>query len=256
MSKKILLLGGTTEARQIAGFLAQCAHAETTMSLAGRTTSPASFPVPVRTGGFGGVEGLAAHLKEHDIALLLDATHPYAAQMKANAVEAARRTGIPIVRLHRSAWEPVAGDRWTIVQTVAGAIEALGRGKTRNVFLPLGRNELVPFEAAPWHRYLIRSIEPFVPPLDLPDAEYIVARPPYAKAGEVELLQSRAIEVMVVKNSGGTVSYPKILAARELGIEVIVIGRPRIPEAPSGETVAEVIDMVTHQLGLPAKRVA
>jgi precorrin-6A/cobalt-precorrin-6A reductase len=256
MSTKILLLGGTTEARQIADVLANCDETETTMSLAGRTTSPASFPIPVRIGGFGGVEGLAGYLKVQDIALLLDATHPFAAQMKTNAVEAARLAGIPIVRLHRPAWVAAAGDRWTTVENVAGAIEALGRSKARNVFLPLGRNELVPFEAAPWHRYLIRSIEAFVPPLNLPNAEYIVARPPYTRDGEIDLLKTRAIDVMVAKNSGGAISYAKILAARALGIEVIVIDRPRVPDAPSGQTIAEVLAMVTHQLGLRAKRVA
>ncbi|MGE3366415.1 MAG: cobalt-precorrin-6A reductase [Rhizobiaceae bacterium] len=253
---KILLLGGTTEAREIAEVLASCAESEALMSLAGRTSFPAAFPTPVRIGGFGGAEGLASFLRENAFDLLINATHPYADQMWRNAIEAAKLADVPLVAFHRPAWTPVAGDKWTEVDGVAGAIAMLGRRKARNVFLPLGHKELVKFEAVPRHRYLIRAIESFDPPLNLPKASYLKARPPFDKASERELLKSQQIDVMIVKNSGGSASYPKIVAARELGIEVIVIDRPFVPDIDHARSVAEVMRATVHALGLRAKRVA
>jgi precorrin-6A/cobalt-precorrin-6A reductase len=193
------------------------------MSLAGRTTFPAAFPIPVRTGGFGGAEGLASFLRENGFDLIINATHPYATQMWRNAIDAARLADVPLVAFHRPPWTPTTADKWTQVDGVARAITVLGRRKARNVFLPLGHKELIKFEAVPRHRYLIRAIETFDPPLNLPKASYLKARPPFDKASEIELLKKHSIDVMIVKNSGGSASYAKIVAARELGIEVIVI---------------------------------
>lgn len=252
---KILLLGGTTEAREIADVLASYAETDSLMSLAGRTTFPAAFSIPVRIGGFGGVDGLAAFLRDNAFDLLINATHPYATQMWGNAIAAAKKAEVPLVLFHRPAWERTAGDVWTEVDSVADAIAVLGKRRRRNVFLPLGRKELVSFEAVPKHRYLIRAIETFDPPLNLPNATYLKARPPFDKASEIALLKKHAIDVMIVKNSGGSASYAKIIAARELGIEVIVVRRPFVPEMKCARNVADVVRAVVQELDLRAKRV-
>ncbi|BCG79847.1 cobalt-precorrin-6A reductase [Mesorhizobium sp. 113-3-3] len=239
--KKILILGGTTEARQLAGKLV--AEFSVTLSLAGRTESPVAQGVPVRSGGFGGAEGLAAYLRETGTDLLIDATHPYAARISANAAQAARLTGVPILALRRPGWEPVEGDRWTEVDTVASAAHVLGIAP-RRVFLALGRQEVAAFEATPQHHYLIRSVDPVEPKLAVPDASYLLARGPFGEGEERALLENHRIDVVVSKNSGGAATYGKIVAARALGIEVVMVRRPDLPEVPSAETVDELAAIV------------
>jgi precorrin-6A/cobalt-precorrin-6A reductase len=253
MTDRILLLGGTTEARQIAEVLAAYSDCAVTMSLAGRTEKPVTQPVPVRTGGFGGVDGLAAYLHDQRVNLLIDATHPYAARISANAAQAAQQAGVPIVAMRRPAWEAVEGDRWTLVDDAAGAVASLGKRK-RAVFLALGRQDLLPFEAAPQHRYVIRSVDPVDPPLNLPNATYILQRGPFDLTAETKLLRTQRIGAVVAKNSGGSASYGKIAAARKLGVEVVLIQRPPLPDVAAGETVAQVCSMVVHALGLDQKR--
>ncbi|WP_136620203.1 MULTISPECIES: cobalt-precorrin-6A reductase [Mesorhizobium] len=243
MTHRILILGGTTEARQLAGKLA--ARASVTLSLAGRTESPVAQGVPVRTGGFGGADGLAAYLRKEHIDLLIDATHPYAAQISANAAQAARVAGVPILALRRPGWEPVEGDRWTLVDTSGDAAQALGRAP-RRVFLALGRQEVAAFEAAPQHHYLIRSVDPVEPKLAVPDAVYLLARGPFHEAEERALLEKHRIDVVVSKNSGGAATYGKIAAARVLGIEVVMVRRPALPDVASAETVEQLAAMVDH----------
>ncbi|MER9710270.1 cobalt-precorrin-6A reductase [Mesorhizobium sp. M0174] len=247
MTHRILILGGTTEARQLAGKLAARADISVMLSLAGRTENPAAQGVPVRVGGFGGAGGLAAYLRQNKIDLLIDATHPYAAQISANAAEAARMTGVPIVALRRPGWEAVEGDRWTLVDTVASAVTALG-SVPRRVFLALGRQEVAAFEAAPRHHYLVRSVDPVEPRLAVPDAAYLLARGPFHEVDERALLESRGIEVVVSKNSGGEATYGKIAAARALGVEVIMIRRPALPDVTSAETIESLAAMVDHFL--------
>jgi len=249
--KKILILGGTTEARQLAGKLA--VRASVTLSLAGRTESPVAQGVPVRSGGFGGAEGLAAYLKETSTKLLVDATHPYAARISANAAQAARATGVPIFALRRPGWEPMQGDRWTEVDSVTDAVHALGPSP-RRVFLALGRQEVAAFEAAPQHHYLVRSVDPVEPKLAVPDAEYLLARGPFREADERTLLIDQRIEVVVSKNSGGIATYGKIAAARSLGLDVVMVRRPNLPEVPSAETVDALAEMVAHFLEPDAER--
>ncbi|UVK45962.1 cobalt-precorrin-6A reductase [Mesorhizobium sp. AR07] len=244
--KKILILGGTTEARQLAGQLA--ARASVVLSLAGRTESPVAQGVPVRTGGFGGADGLAAYLREMRIDLLIDATHPYAAQISANAAQAAHTTGTPILALRRPGWQPVEGDRWTQVDTVGDAAQALGSAP-RRVFLALGRQEVTAFEAAPQHHYLIRSVDAVEPKLAVPDASYLLARGPFREAEERALLEKHRIDAVVSKNSGGEATYGKIAAARALGIEVVMVGRPALPDVASAETV-EALAAIVNQFGV------
>jgi len=243
--KNVLILGGTIEARHLAGKLV--AIAEVTLSLAGRTESPVAQGVPVRIGGFGGVSGLATWLAENDIDLLVDATHPYAARISANAVEAARLAGVPAIALRRPAWERMPGDRWTPVDTAAEAVAALGRSP-RKIFLALGRQELAPFEAAPQHSYLIRSVDPVEPPLAVPYADYILARGPFSEAGDRALLEKHGIDAIVAKNSGGSATYGKIAAARALGVDVFLIRRPPLPEIPFGASVDDVFQLADHAL--------
>ncbi|MCJ9674897.1 cobalt-precorrin-6A reductase [Neorhizobium sp. SHOUNA12B] len=215
------------------------------LSLAGRTRAPAEQPVPVRVGGFGGAEGLAAYLRQKGISILIDATHPYAARISRNAAEAAEISGVPLVALRRSAWQRQPGDRWSEVDGVADAVNAVGE-VPRKAFLTLGRQELLPFEAAPQHAYLVRSVDPVEPALSVPNAVYLTARGPFEQADEAQLLRDHGIEVIVAKNSGGPASYGKIAAARELGIDVILIRRPDLPEVPSVETVEEMLTWLDH----------
>ncbi len=216
-----------------------------TLSLAGRTAAPASQPAPVRIGGFGGAEGLADYLRDEKIDGLIDATHPYAATISANAAIAASHAGVALVGLRRPAWTPVAGDRWINVDHMADAVQALG-DPPRRVFLTLGRKEIAPFEAAPQHRYLVRSVDPVVPPLEVPHAVYITARGPFVEAGERGLLEQHGIEVIVAKNSGGAATHGKIAAACALGLPVIMLRRPPLPEVTAVKTVDEALDWVDH----------
>lgn len=253
MTHRILILGGTSEARQLAGRLAARSDVAVTLSLAGRTENPAAQPVPTRVGGFGGADGLTQYLHEQHVDLLIDATHPYAERISANAAQAAERVGTPVFALRRPGWEPVEGDRWTVVDTVTEAVGALGSAP-RRVFLTLGRQEVGAFEAAPQHHYLIRSVDPVEPPLNAPDATYILARGPFAEADEKALLLENRIDVVVSKNSGGAATHGKIAAARALGMEVVMIQKPALPKLPSAETVEELALMVDHHLGPVAER--
>lgn len=252
MTHRILILGGTTEARQLAAKLAMRGDLDINLSLAGRTENPVEQPVPVRVGGFGGAQGLAGWLAGHKTDLLIDATHPYAARISANAAEAARIASVPIFALRRAGWEPVEGDRWTLVDDAEEAVGALGNKPCR-VFLALGRQEVAAFETAPQHAYVIRSVDPIEPPLGVPDATYILARGPFREADERALLEAQKIDVIVAKNSGGQATYGKIAAARELGINVILFRRPHLPDVPSAPSVSAMAEMVDH-FAAPAEK--
>lgn len=253
MSHRILILGGTTEARQLAGQLAAKPDIELTLSLAGRTENPIAQQVPTRVGGFGGVEGLAAYLKDTKADLLIDATHPYAARISANVAKAAQFAGVPILALRRPGWERQEGDRWTEVDDAAGAPAALGL-IARRVFLALGRQEVGTFEVAPQHHFLLRSVDPVEPPLGVPHVDYLLARGPFREEDERRLLIEHRIDVIVSKNSGGGATYGKIAAARELGVEVVMIRRPILPTVPSAPGIPELLAMVDHSLRPVAER--
>jgi precorrin-6A/cobalt-precorrin-6A reductase len=251
---RILILGGTAEARQLAGRLATRADLDVTLSLAGRTEKPVAHLVPVRVGGFGGAEGLATHLREFGIDILVDATHPYAAQISANAAEAGAKTGVPVVALRRAPWIASPADHWEEVNDAVAAATMLASAKPNRIFLALGRQELTPFERAPQHFYLIRSVDPVAPQLTLPDANYIVARGPFEEVDEFDLFQKNRIDMIVCKNSGGSATYAKLAAARQLDIRVLMIRRPALPDVSSGETVDEVLVMIDHLAASVAKK--
>jgi precorrin-6A/cobalt-precorrin-6A reductase len=247
MRKRILILGGTTEARELGRELADRDDVEVTLSLAGRTASPLAQPVPVRRGGFGGIAGLANYMRDHDISAMIDATHPFASTMSAHALSAAAQTNTPMIALCRAPWHSIAGDRWVEVQSAREAVDALGV-KPRHVFLALGRQELAPFASAPQHRYLIRSVDPVEPPLEVPSAQYILARGPFDEDEERALLLAQAIDVVVAKNSGGLATYGKIAAARMIGIPVILVQRPPATAAPQAASVGEAVAWLDHVL--------
>ena len=243
--RRVLILGGTTEARHLAERLAGRTDLAVTVSLAGRTTAPAAQAAPVRIGGFGGVEGLARYLINERVDALIDATHPYAAIMSANAAAAAATTRVPLLALRRAPWTPLPGDRWIEVADTAAAVEALGEAP-RHVFLALGKSEIGIFARAPQHHYLVRSVEPVDPPLAVPHAFYVTGRGPFSEADDRRLLVTHAIDVIVAKNSGGPASYSKIAAARALGIDVIMITRPKLPDMPAVESVDAVLAWLDH----------
>lgn len=227
-----MILGGTTEARELASRLADDTRYETAISLAGRTADPRPQPVKTRIGGFGGAEGLATFLSTEQVALVVDATHPFAARISHNAAAAAQAAQVRLLALRRPEWQAEVGDNWIGVGSVAEAVAALG-DVPRRVFLAIGRQEAFHFEAAPQHSYIIRSVDPVTPPLSLPDATAILATGPFAEADEIELLKAHRIDVIVAKNSGGAATYGKIAAARKLGIAVIMVERRKPADVPS-----------------------
>lgn len=250
---KILILGGTAESRALAGALAKRPDCAVTLSLAGRTAKPLQQGVPTRTGGFGGAEGLAAFLRDENIDVLIDATHPYAAQISANAARASELASVRLLALRRPAWGKAQGDQWIEVETIADAVEALGAAP-RRAFLALGRKEIAPFERAPQHTYLVRSVDPVDPPLAVPHAIYLTARGPFNEADDRALLERHRIDVIVAKNSGGDASYGKIAGARALHLPVVIVKRPALPEAASVETVEDALAWLNHAITATATR--
>jgi precorrin-6A/cobalt-precorrin-6A reductase len=235
---RVLLLGGTTEASTLAKALAERGIAGV-FSYAGRTEAPLAQPLPQRVGGFGGVDGLVAYLRAEAITHLIDATHPFAAQMSAHAVQAAQLVGVPLIALQRQPWTPGPGDRWLAVPDLAAAVQALPESPAR-VFLAIGRQTLDAFAARPQHHYLLRLVDA-PESLPLPDARAIVSRGPFTLEGDLALLQAHRITHIVAKNAGGTGARAKLDAARALHLPVILIDRPAVPDRPVVETVAEVL---------------
>ncbi|TDU91883.1 precorrin-6A/cobalt-precorrin-6A reductase [Kribbella voronezhensis] len=263
---KILLLGGTGEARRLAELLAREPGLSVVSSLAGRTTEARLPEGAVRQGGFGGVAGLVDWVKAHEIDVVVDATHPFAATMTEHAAEAARLAGVELLVLRRAGWREQAGDRWAWVDTPEEAARILpGLGK--RAFVTIGRQGLHAFAAAAvppeetserdaaapdraaeagasagvW--MLARCVDP---PEPVPSwCEVVLDRGPYAVQDELELLRDRRIDVLVTKDSGGPMTSAKLEAARALGIPVVVIRRPPLP---AGVTAVETVDQVVGRL--------
>ncbi|MHC2105164.1 cobalt-precorrin-6A reductase [Methylobacterium sp.] len=229
---RILILGGTGEASALARALADRNAYAVTLSLAGRTAAPKAEPVPTRIGGFGGAVGLADYLRAGAIDRLIDATHPFAATISANAAAAAEAAGVPLLAIRRPGWRREAGDLWTEVATMEQAVAALGPAP-RRVFLTIGRQEAGAFAVAPQHSYLARSVEPLGSALPVPDLTAIEARGPFDATAEAALMRATGTEILVSKNSGGAATYGKIAAARSLAIPVVMVRRPEKPDVPS-----------------------
>jgi precorrin-6A/cobalt-precorrin-6A reductase len=245
MTTRVLVLGGTTEASEIVAALASEPDLHVVLSLAGRTERPAAHPVPVRVGGFGGVDGLVRHLSEAAVDLLVDATHPFAAVMGVHAAQAGAVTGIPRLKVVRPAWEPEPGDRWTSVADVAAAAAELARQSPRRALLTVGRQELEPFRTVPVP-LLVRSIDP--PDLTgFRSARVLLERGPFSLDHERDLLRREAIDVLVTKNSGGRATAPKLAAARELGVAVVMVERPAVPSGAQVGTAADAVAWVLER---------
>lgn len=241
--RHILLLGGTTEASALATALAARGE-RATLSYAGRTENPRAQAIPTRVGGFGGVDGLADYLTREGVTHLVDATHPFAARISANAIAAAERAGVKLLALNRPEWVDGPGDCWTRVADTEQAVAALGSGPAR-VFLALGRQIVGDFAGAPQHFYLLRFVDP-AKPSTLPRHHLVVDRGPFTLAGELALLHEHRIQMIVAKNAGGSGARAKLDAARELGLPVVMIDRPFIPPRPQVSSVAAVLDWLDH----------
>jgi precorrin-6A/cobalt-precorrin-6A reductase len=239
---RILILGGTTEANDLARLLAGDRRFSPTLSLAGRTAAPAQFPIPCRVGGFGGAAGLADWLAAERIEAIIDATHPFAAGISANAVEAAEMCDVRLLVLEREPWTAVDGDHWTHVPSMDAAAAAVLGMQARRVLLTIGRQQVAAFRAAPQHHYLVRSIDPPEPGALPPRSRVLLQRGPFEVEAEIDLLRSHAIDVVVAKNSGGSAAYAKIAAARQLGLPVIMIERPHTPAGQRVRTAKAAMD--------------
>jgi precorrin-6A/cobalt-precorrin-6A reductase len=175
---------------------------------------------------------------------VIDATHPFAAQMSRNAVIACEAEGVPLIALERAPWTPGEGDLWTHVADIPAAVAALA-GPPRRVFLAIGRQHLVPFAAQPQHHYLLRLVDAPTGPLPLPEAKVVVARGPFDVAGDTALMRDHGIDVVVAKNAGGKGAVAKIAAARALGLPVMMIDRPPTPPRRVVHGVAGVMAWLT-----------
>lgn len=240
---KILILGGTGEARALAERLLGLGHAVTT-SLAGRTTAPLLPGGETRIGGFGGSDGLAAFLRAGRFGRLVDATHPYAGTISRNAVRAADAAGIPLVRLLRAPWPEPEGASWLHVPDAEAAARLLPPGA--RVFLTTGHGGLAAFLARADCSFLVRLIEP--PAFPLPaHARAVLTRPPFSLEGETAVMTAEAITHLVSKNSGGSQTAAKLDAAQRLGIPVIMIDRPAYEPATETASVEAALKAILHE---------
>ena len=239
---RVLILGGTGEASEIASRLANRADLVAISSLAGRVNQPRTPEGPVRIGSFGGVDGLISYLHSENIRIVIDATHPFAARISANAEAACRQLGLPLIPFARAPWVKRDGDRWYSVPDTLCAAAHVARTGGR-VFLTIGRQQIDAFAACRNAWFLIRSIDPPDTPLHL-NRELILDRGPFHLEHELRLLRDHAIEYIVSKNSGGHATYSKIEAARTLGIPVVMIDRPHKHTAPTLQTIEGVLDAV------------
>lgn len=240
-SQKILILGGTSEAYELAEKLDGLSLPVIT-SLAGRTINPRLPKGAYRIGGFGGIAGLVAYLKQEKIGLIIDATHPFANQITSHAIAAATATGIAILRLERPLWQPEKGDNWLEVETLQQAVAAIP--SNARVFLAIGRQHLSAFSSRNDASFIARMV-------DLPDpaphnfqALDIILGKPDTSISEIDFLSRHNIDIIVCRNSGGPTSYGKILAARKLHLPVIMIGRTTPADVTTVSSITQLLAML------------
>jgi precorrin-6A/cobalt-precorrin-6A reductase len=242
---RVLILGGTGEARALAAALHARPGIELGSALAGRVHDPALPVGPVRIGGFGGPDGLAEHLRSDGVDTLIDATHPFAATISAHAASAANAVGCPLLVVRRPVWNEQPGDRWTRVPDVAGAAAAVAALPAGCVFLTTGRRELAGFAGDTRHPFLVRTVDPPSGPLPA-SMTLVLARGPYTVAGETALMREHDVTALVTKDSGGEMTAAKLTAARLRGIPVLMVDRPPLP--PGVRVVGSVAEATTWVL--------
>jgi precorrin-6A/cobalt-precorrin-6A reductase len=243
---RILILGGTGEARELAGELVG-AGVDVLSSLAGRVGQPRLPEGPVRIGGFGGADGLAAFLREEGITGVLDATHPFAASITANAAQASRRAGVPLLVLRRPEWP--ADSSWHLVPDITAAAAAVLVWPGDSVFLTTGRRDLGAFAEDGRHRFLVRAVDPPDGPVPA-GMTLLLDRGPYTVEGESALMREHGVGLLVTKNSGGPMTAAKLAAARDLGVQVVMVRRPPLPAMVAMvSTVGEAVCWVSRGSG-------
>lgn len=233
---RVLILGGTGDAAELATRVATIQGLEAITSLAGRTRKPSVPLGDLRVGGFGGVAGLASYLRGEEIDLLIDATHPFATQISFNAADAATEVGVPRLMLIRPPWEKLSSDRWIEVDSVEAAAASVAN-QAHRVFLTVGRQELAAFAHLEKIWFLMRMIDPPSDDALVPPGMILCDRGPFSLNNERQILIDHNIDTIVSKNSGGDATKPKIIAARELDVKVVMVNRPAIPP---GEQVTDV----------------
>ncbi len=214
-------------------------------SYAGRTARPASQPVPVRIGGFGGVAGLMDYITSEGVTHVVDATHPFASQMRKNAIIASDTAQVPLCRLERPAWVEREKDKWQHVADIDTAAQVLPDDPAR-IFLAIGKQNLGAFAIKPQHHYLVRLVDHPTALLPLPNVSVVIDRGPFAVAQDLALLQQYAITHIVAKNAGGAGAEAKIHAARALNLPILMIDRPALAPRVLLGSVAEVMRWLKH----------
>ena len=254
---RLLILGGTAEAAALARAALERlgGRLEVTTALAGRTEMPGPLPGAVRIGGFGGAPGLAAYLAEARIDLLIDATHPFADQISRHARVASEQAGIDRLVLERPPWRRHPLDRWIEVEDYAGAAAAVAR-VGRRCLLTVGAGELGAFAGLSQVHFVVRLIDPPAQPLPLASCEVILGRGPFTLAGERALLQKYRIDVLAAKASGGAATEAKLIAAREAGLPVVLLRRPKPESGPRVGTVEAALAWLEERLAQGARPLA
>ena len=247
--RRLLILGGTAEGRALAEAAEARFGPELTVisALAGRTRAPLLPAGEVRIGGFGGAEGLATYLRDEGIGLLIDATHPFATQISAQACEAAALAGTQRLALVRPPWRPAPGDRWIEVDTVEDAAAAIPDLAER-VFLTVGLRSLQPFSGRPNCWFLVRLVDKPAEPIPLVQYRLICARGPFAEDDERALLAEHGIDCVVTRASGGDATAAKLAAARALGLPVVMVRRPPPPPGDHAASVEDALAWIEERL--------
>jgi precorrin-6A/cobalt-precorrin-6A reductase len=245
--KRLLIVGGTGDALQLAKRAIDLPGLEIITTLAGRTSAPKMVAGAVRVGGFGGEAGLVEYLQHEQIDLLIDATHPFAAQISWNAARAAAQVNIPRLILLRPAWERLPEDNWIEVESIEAAVEAIPASAER-IFVTIGRQQLAPFAVLTARWCLMRSIDPPDASIPLPPGKLLLDRGPFSLERERELLREYQIQAIVSKNSGSDATYAKIIAARELGLPVVIVQRPIVPDGGIVTDVSGAIEWLIDRL--------
>ena len=239
---KVLLLAGTAEARELAELAQCCSALDVIASLAGHTGEPRRLPCEVRTGGFGGIDGLARYLTDRAIDAVVDATHPFAANMPRHAIAAARAIGTPHTRLVRPPWSPSPGDRWIDAEDMAQAARLVREVGVTRVLLTIGRLDLAPFAGSDGIDFVIRSVED-PGPLPFRPVATIQGRGPFTVADEAQLIADYGVELVVTKNAGGDAA--KLAAARSTSIPVVMVRRPPAITERSFDNAPDALDWLT-----------